>query len=102
MAGLTCIPVQFQQEEFRFPSKNRTVTRIQTIACFVGQEWTITRKIGPRETNVGRFGTSKRCKLKSHTRPKESGNRGTVFHFIFIITNKELIHRKTNNIETYW
>lgn len=87
MIGLTCIPVQFQQEEFRFPSQNRTVTRVQTIVSFVGQEWTITRKIGSRETNVGRFGTSKQCKLKSHPRPKESGNRGTVFNLTFIMSN---------------
>jgi len=78
MAGFACVPVQFRQEECSFSSQDRTVARIQTIASFVGQEWTITRKIGSRETNVGSVGTSKRCKFKSHPRPKESGNGGTV------------------------
>jgi len=86
MAGLACIPVQFQQEEFRFSSQNRAVTRIQKVASFIGKEWTIARKIGSGETDVGRVGASKRCKLKGHPRAKKSSSRGTVqnnFSFYF-------------------
>lgn len=56
--GLARIPVQFRQEEFRFSGQKRTVAVIQTIVSIVGQEWTVTRKIGPGETDAGCFGRS--------------------------------------------
>lgn len=58
--GIARIPVQrFEQEKFGFSGQIRAVEGIQTVVGFVGQEWKITRKIGPRETDAGRVGTGK-------------------------------------------
>jgi len=57
VAGLARVSIECRKAEFRFSSQNRTAAGIQTIASFVGQKRTTTRKTSPRKTDAGRAGT---------------------------------------------